>query len=365
MALDSYNISPDANDLEDQQNDEVYRRKFNLNYPIVQNNGCRQYGPPRDFRGHPPGKDCELFIHRIPKGHTEFDLLPALEKFGKVYQFRLMMDYCNQSRGYGYVVYCSLDEANRAFELLPHFIMNSGACLDVKRSYDKCRLFVGNLPQEMDPDAIKNTLKIIYPEMCNFIIHGRLSNMQKNRGFAFIDFPNHQAALRSKKKIGPGSLKLWDRQIRVVWAKEERGLDPDLMATVKTLFIRNIDLDATREFQSFVTKHFPMETILKITQVRDFAFVEFTTRLVAMQALSILSQAEFRGHSLSVEWALPSTPGVQSLQKRFDFDSILKLKCVANDWIMPVYIFGRILQSVDVQYVAVILRGAQMEERPK
>uniref|UniRef100_A0A1B0CAS3 RRM domain-containing protein n=2 Tax=Lutzomyia longipalpis TaxID=7200 RepID=A0A1B0CAS3_LUTLO len=294
MTCNSNEIKISENCAENSRESMEISNEINLKYPTVQINGCRQFGPPQNFSGPPPAKESELFICRIPKGYTEIDLLPILERFGTVHQFRLMMDYNNQNRGYGYVLYQTPDQATRALELIPHFITHSGAVLDAKRSYDKCRLFVGNLPKEMDCEAIKSTLKMIYPEMCNFIIHTRPNEEYKNRGFAFIDFPNHQAALRSKKKHGSGSLKLWDRLIKVVWAKEERIVDPDVMTSVRTLFIRNIDLSAKpREFEFFMKNIISKEDIVKVHQVRDFAFVEFTTRQTAVYAHNVLSQKKF------------------------------------------------------------------------
>ncbi|XP_055712360.1 probable RNA-binding protein 46 [Phlebotomus papatasi] len=338
--------------------------RVEMKFPIVQFNGCRQIGPPRKFIGELPGKDSELFVCRIPKTFTEIELMPILEKFGEVFQFRLMMDYSNMNRGYGYVVYQSPDQATKALELIPHHITNSGVCLDVKRSYDKCRLFVGNLPRDLDSEVIKNTLQRIYPDMCNFIIHTRPNDGYKNRGFAFIDFPNHQAALISKKKHGSGALKLWERDIKVVWAKEERVVDPDIMTYVKTLFIRNIAPGTkARDFEAYICKFVSkQDDLVKCTLVRDFAFVEFTTKAIALNARDKITQTKFKGNSLSAEWALPpSSNGIHDLRKLYDYDSLLKIKCVANDWNMPIFIFGRLYHDINIQYVAVVVRNSPVE----
>ena len=42
--------------------------------------------------------------------------------------------------------------------------------------------------------------------------------------------------------------------------------------------------------------------------------------------------------------------------KNYDFNALLKTKCIANGWDLPIIIYGRVFQLSCVQYVAVILR---------
>lgn len=42
--------------------------------------------------------------------------------------------------------------------------------------------------------------------------------------------------------------------------------------------------------------------------------------------------------------------------KNYDFDSLLRIKCIANNWDPPIVLYGRIFSLSCVQYVAVILR---------
>ena len=80
-------------------------------YSIVQQNGQRRYGPPPDWEGQTPTRGCEVFVGKIPRDCFGGDLVPVLEKAGKIYELRLMIDYNGQNRGYAFVVYCSPAEA--------------------------------------------------------------------------------------------------------------------------------------------------------------------------------------------------------------------------------------------------------------
>ena len=62
-------------------------------YQMIQENGQRKYGPPPDWIGKPPPRGCEIFVGKIPRNCYENELVPAFEKIGKIYEFRLMMDF--------------------------------------------------------------------------------------------------------------------------------------------------------------------------------------------------------------------------------------------------------------------------------
>lgn len=40
---------------------------------------------------------------------------------------------------------------------------------------------------------------------------------------------------------------------------------------------------------------------------------------------------------------------------QIDYDAVLRMKCLANNWLPPIYVFGRIFIDCMSQYVAVLL----------
>ena len=117
-----------------------------------------RYGPPANWIGSEPPADCELYIKDIPKDFLEHQLIPHFERFGKIYEFRLMMDYDHNNRGYGYVRYSKPEEAAAALDVMKHFIMKKGT-LSIQKSYHKCRLFVSNLPRDVPQEQIYEIFK--------------------------------------------------------------------------------------------------------------------------------------------------------------------------------------------------------------
>lgn len=327
-------------------------------YPVTQINGCRQYGPPRSWTGSIPGFGCEIYVKRIPPEFTEADLVPVFERFGKLYEMRLMMDYSNQNRRYCFVRYTNEEDAKVAIEVLNHHFVRDNQTLEAQRSFEKCRLFVGNLPKDLDRKTIEIAFRSLFPEMTRFVMHNRIADGEMNRGFAFMDFPDHAAALRAKKQTTPGCMRMWDREIKIVWANPQRSLDHSGVDEVKMLFVRNIDLKVnTSELYSLFVRLVPRQDIIKITRVREFAFVEFAKREQAEMVMHAIQGYVLTKHPLDIEWAMPPLRNSFHNMKNYDFDSLLRIKCIANGWDLPIIIYGRVFSLSCLQYVAIIFRS--------
>lgn len=57
------------------------------------------------WEGPPPPRGCEVFVGKIPRDMYEDELVPLFEKAGTMYEFRLMMEFSGENRGYAFVMY--------------------------------------------------------------------------------------------------------------------------------------------------------------------------------------------------------------------------------------------------------------------
>ena len=77
----------------------------------------------------------------------------------------------------------------------------------------------------------------------NFVfssLYSQYSDKTKSRGYAFVEYLTHRHAALARRKLVPGKNFLFGQEIvRVDWAEPEMEIDPDVMAQVKVLFIRN------------------------------------------------------------------------------------------------------------------------------
>jgi RNA recognition motif-containing protein len=160
-----------------------------------------------------------LFLQNIPRRLIETDILPHFERFGTIYEFRLMMDYDNSNRGYGFLKFTNIQDASKAMEIMNHFIFENGTKMQIQRSYNKCRLYVGKFPKSLTQHQLDQSLKQIFPNLYKFIMHTRVSDGVENRGYGIMEFLNHRDALDAKKKCTPGGLELFGTTLEVSFSR--------------------------------------------------------------------------------------------------------------------------------------------------
>jgi len=278
-------------------------------YPMVQENGQRRYGPPLNWPTNtaPPARGCEVFVGKIPRDCFEDELVPVFERFGVIYEVRLMMDFNGANRGYCFVTYSTRNEAKRAARELNDFEIRNrrflGACLSV----DNCRLFVGGIPRNKNRQEILDEMRTVADGVVDAIVYPSITDKTKNRGFAFVEFESHRAAAMARRKLLPGRVQLWGQPIAVDWAEPEQDVDEDIMAKVRILYVRNLMLSTTEEtleaqFSGAVGKENCIERVKKL---KDFAFIHFKDRADALQALNAMNEATIDGSVIEVVLAKP------------------------------------------------------------
>jgi Q family heterogeneous nuclear ribonucleoprotein R len=205
-------------------------------YEILQTNGQRKYGPPPHWKGPPPPKGSEVFIGKIPRDLYEDELVPILEKFGTIYELRLMMDFSGSTRGFGFVQFSCPREADRAVKELNNYEIRPNRYIGVVKSVDNCRLFVGGLPKHKTKQEIQNELNKYVEGITDVILYSSVADKSKSRGFAFVEFLNHRMAAMARRKLIPGRVLLWDHEIQIDWAIPENDVDEETMSKVSECF---------------------------------------------------------------------------------------------------------------------------------
>ena len=98
------------------------------------------------WHGDPPGSGCEIFISQIPRDVYEDRLIPLFSAVGPLWEFRLMMNFSGQNRGFAYAKYGSPALAAAAIRSLHGHALEPGVRLSVRRSTEKRQLLLGELP---------------------------------------------------------------------------------------------------------------------------------------------------------------------------------------------------------------------------
>lgn len=103
-----------------------------------------------------PDDDCEIFVSNIPINVLEPELIPLFERFGKIFELRLMMSLRNPKRnaGFAFVRYTANTSANEATEKLNEYEILPGKHLSVRLSQPNLSLFVGNIHRGLTREQI-------------------------------------------------------------------------------------------------------------------------------------------------------------------------------------------------------------------
>ncbi|XP_077359349.1 APOBEC1 complementation factor isoform X2 [Festucalex cinctus] len=275
-------------------------------YRLQQENGQRRYGgPPPGWDGPPPERGSEIFVGKLPRDLFEDELVPLCEKFGRIFEVRMMMDFNGNNRGYAFVTFANKQEARAATKQLNNYEIRSGRLLGVCASVDNCRLFVGGIPKSKKREEILAEMRKVTEGAVDVIVYPSAADKSKNRGFAFVEYDSHRAAAMARRKLLPGRIQLWGHAIAVDWAEPEVEVDEDTMAAVKILYVRNLMLHTSEENIHKEFNAIKAGAVERVKKIRDYAFVHFTQREDAINAMKALNGKVLDGSPMEVTLAKP------------------------------------------------------------
>ncbi|XP_071599121.1 probable RNA-binding protein 46 [Heliangelus exortis] len=275
-------------------------------YSMVQENGQRKFGgPPPGWEGPPPPRGCEVFVGKIPRDMYEDELVPVFERAGKIYEFRLMMEFSGENRGYAFVMYTTKEDAQLAIKILNNYEIRPGKFIGVCVSLDNCRLFIGAIPKERKKEEILNEMKKVTEGVVDVIVYPNATDKTKNRGFAFVEYESHRAAAMARRRLIPGTFQLWGHTIQVDWADPEKEVDEETMQRVKVLYVRNLMISTTEDTIKAEFSKFKPGVVERVKKLRDYAFVHFFHREDAVAAMSVMNGKCIDGASIEVTLAKP------------------------------------------------------------
>ncbi|KAM7000763.1 dead end protein 1 [Tautogolabrus adspersus] len=185
------------------------------NTKLTQVNGQRKYGGPPEVWDDPlPGARCEVFISQIPRDAYEDLLIPLFTSVGPLWEFRLMMNFSGQNRGFAYAKFGSPALAADAIRLLNGHMLEPGIRLSVRRSTEKRHLCVGELPASTRQEDLLQVLRVLADGV------ERVS-LKAGPGIdgvsAIVAFSSHHAASMAKKVLVEAFKKQFSLTVSIKW----------------------------------------------------------------------------------------------------------------------------------------------------
>ncbi|XP_007258519.3 probable RNA-binding protein 46 [Astyanax mexicanus] len=275
-------------------------------YSMVQENGQRKFGgPPPGWEGLPPPRGCEVFVGKIPRDIYEDELVPLFERAGRIYEFRLMMEFSGENRGYAFVRYTTQEAAQRAINLLDNYEIHPGKFIGVCVSLDNSRLFIGSLPKDKTKEEIQEEMMKVTDGVVDVIVYPSTTDKSKNRGFAFVEYESHKAAAMARRKLIPETFQLWGHTLQVHWAEPEKDVDEETMQRVRVLYVRNLMLHTTEETLRLEFSRQKPGSVERVKKLTDYAFIHFHSREDALAAQESMNGKLIDGSPIEVSLAKP------------------------------------------------------------
>ncbi|XP_069544725.1 heterogeneous nuclear ribonucleoprotein Q isoform X2 [Brachyistius frenatus] len=276
-------------------------------YTLDVTTGQRKYGgpPPESvYSGAQPTVGTEIFVGKIPRDLFEDELVPLFEKAGPIWDLRLMMDpLSGLNRGYAFVTFCTKEAAQEAVKLCNNHEIRPGKHIGVCISVANNRLFVGSIPKSKTKEQIVEEFAKVTEGLSDVILYHQPDDKKKNRGFCFLEYEDHKTAAQARRRLMSGKVKVWGNVVTVEWADPIEDPDPEVMAKVKVLFVRNLANGVTEEILEKSFSQFGK--LERVKKLKDYAFIHFEERDGAVKALEEMNGKELEGEPIEIVFAKP------------------------------------------------------------
>ncbi|KAG7473066.1 dead end protein-like 1, partial [Solea senegalensis] len=185
------------------------------NTKLIQVNGQRKYGgPPEGWDGPNPGARCEVFISNIPRDAYEDLLIPLFSSVGSLWEFRLMMNFSGENRGFAYAKYGSSSVAADAIRVLNGHVLEAGSCINVRYSTEKRHLCINQLPVDTKQEELLKVVRAMVEGVDSVSLK---AGPGINGVSAIVAFSSHHAASMAKKILAEAFKKQFALNIFVKW----------------------------------------------------------------------------------------------------------------------------------------------------
>ncbi|NWR53953.1 HNRPQ protein, partial [Bucorvus abyssinicus] len=174
-----------------------------------------------------------------------------------------------------------------------------GVCISVANN----RLFVGSIPKSKTKEQIVEEFSKVTEGLTDVILYHQPDDKKKNRGFCFLEYEDHKTAAQARRRLMSGKVKVWGNVVTVEWADPIEDPDPEVMAKVKVLFVRNLANSVTEEILEKAFSQFGK--LERVKKLKDYAFIHFDERDGAVKAMEEMNGKDLEGENIEIVFAKP------------------------------------------------------------
>ncbi|KAH3746670.1 hypothetical protein DPMN_181080 [Dreissena polymorpha] len=330
MKLFKYYIDQKATIFNGPDQKKVQELLDRTGYSLKVTTGMRQYGgPPPEWDGESP-LHREISISKVPDDWYEDKLVPVLEKYGKIYELRIMIDnITGLTRNFCFVKYCdeqdNLNALSKIDNLWIPFEQDNKNKLEIeggvtlKANFSTCnkRLFVGNVPKTETKDGFIKTFSQFVEgiEDAEVYVSDEMVKVGlENRGFVFLEFKSHNQAAEGKRVLAGIGEKVYEgNMLKVEWAEPAYCPSAEETAKVKAIHVSNLSREVTEDLLRSTFERYGK--LFHVQKVRDYAFIHYDERESALKALDEAKDLELCGFKIKVNIST-SGPLMRKIKKQ-------------------------------------------------
>ncbi|KAM9005434.1 LOW QUALITY PROTEIN: heterogeneous nuclear ribonucleoprotein Q [Sarcophilus harrisii] len=283
------------------------------------------WGTPPDsvYSGIQPSVGTEIFVGKIPRDLFEDELVPLFET-GPIWDLRLMMHPLTvQEQVFVTFLLYKRSSSWEAVKLYNNHEIRSGhigVCISVANN----RLFVGSVPKSKTKEQTEEFSKVNRGPSIDVILYHQPDD-KKNRGCS--EYEDHKTAAQARRRLMSGKVKVWGNVGTVEWADPIEDPDPEVMAKVKVLFVRNSANTVTEEI---LEKAFSQSWTERVKKLKDYAFIHLDERDGAVKVMEEQNGKDLEGRQ-NIEIVFAKRPD-QKRKERKAQRQAAKIKCKYDDY---------------------------------
>ncbi|XP_063725846.1 heterogeneous nuclear ribonucleoprotein Q-like isoform X2 [Symsagittifera roscoffensis] len=282
-------------------------------YPHEVTPSLRRYGgPPPDWTGPKPTQGVEVFLGKLPEDLYEDELIPLMEKCGKIYELRVIVDKEGYNRGFGFVTFCDKESAKNAVNTYANYRIR-GRKIVCNLNVQFTKLYVGGIPKDKTREQIFSAFSQEVEKLTDVVIQepDDVSSLNgQNRGFCFLEFDCYfdAAAARRKLMSQRSSIAAWDnyRKFKVDWAIPLDNPDEAVANRSTVILVTKLNDSVTQgDLHEKFGKHGVIKSCNKTGQ---HAFITYQERSGAESAVEAENHQFIKDCQMEVTIHVPLTP---------------------------------------------------------
>lgn len=171
-----------------------------------------------------------LLVKNLSKDVTAHYFWNTFRKLGDVRSCKLAVDYLGNSKGFGYITYYNLNDAENARNMMNgRELCEKVLSIDflqpgIKKTLKKNNVYVKHFPREnFSAEELKKTF-VPYGEIVSVMVAPEKENNKLNKGFGFVCFKNVDDAEKAQRDLN--GKKIWEDlpsiYVNFAMKKEER-----------------------------------------------------------------------------------------------------------------------------------------------